>query len=316
MKSSPESFTTWNPPVLAEELSVQPPSAQREQAHAIFRGENADGAKITEREVKSVKHLKEPGKKFEAWQPGILGVQTETVQKHEWAFLEVREALTAVPRISRVQRDLPMGIAQRELLRSENEASSILEKARRQAEEIILSAQAEADDALLQVQAEIDEQKKEGYQQGWNEARAELEQAMNAARKMTAEVQAWQSDLVSQGEEILVDMLKEISKKMFGEGAKLDAEALRAHLNQVMENARGLGVLKIFLNPNDAKLLDPSWGEQQMLSLGEQVKIVPTSNIARGGCLIKGNIGTVDGRVETQLEAILKTFEEAGTSAA
>jgi flagellar biosynthesis/type III secretory pathway protein FliH len=52
-----------------------------------------------------------------------------------------------------------------------------------------------------------------------------------------------------------------------------------------------------------------------MLSLGEQVKIVPTSNIIRGGCLIKGNIGTVDGRVETQLETILKTFEDADQSA-
>ena len=67
--------------------------------------------------------------------------------------------------------------------------------------------------------------------------------------------------------------------------------------------------MKIFLNPNDARLLDPSWGEQQMLVLGEQVKIVPSSNIMPGGCLIKGNIGTVDGRVETQLNAILKTFD-------
>ena len=47
-----------------------------------------------------------------------------------------------------------------------------------------------------------------------------------------------------------------------------------------------------------------------MLSLGEQVKIIPTGNVLPGGCLIKGNIGTVDARVETQLNTILKTFDE------
>jgi flagellar biosynthesis/type III secretory pathway protein FliH len=110
-------------------------------------------------------------------------------------------------------------------------------------------------------------------------------------------------------------MLKDISRKMFGDGAKLDSQTLHTNLNRIMENARGLGVLKIFLNPNDAKLLDPSWGEQQMLSLGEQVKIVASGNILPGGCLIKGNIGTVDGRVETQLDTILKTFDEPNMSA-
>ena len=302
--------SAWNPPELDAELSEQQPTDQKEQALAIFQDGNS-----AKQEAKSVLHAKTAERNFAAWQPGLLGAQTETTHRDGWTFLEVRESPTAAPHIPQSRREISTGIEQRELLRSENEVSSILEKARRQAEEIILSAQAGADDALLQAQAEIDEQKKLGYEQGQNEARAELEHALSAARKMSTEMQAWSDDLVSRGEEILVEMLKEIARKMFGEGVKLDAEALRVHLNQVMENARGLGVLKIFLNPNDAKLLDSSWGEQQMLSLGEQVKIIPTSNIIRGGCLIKGNIGTVDGRVETQLQSILKTFEETGQPA-
>ena len=88
---------------------------------------------------------------------------------------------------------------------------------------------------------------------------------MNAARKMVQEIEAWKADFISQSEPILVEMLKDISRKMFGEGVKLDAHALHANLNRLMENAHGLGALKIFINPNDARLLDPSWDEQQML---------------------------------------------------
>jgi flagellar biosynthesis/type III secretory pathway protein FliH len=229
----------------------------------------------------------------------------------EWTFLDVREAV--LPASSKpAKRDLSPVISQREILRSESEVTSVLEQARRQADEIILAAQLEADEALLQIESEVEAQKTLARQQGRDEARAELGQALEAARKMVTEVETWQVELAAQGETVLVEMLKDIARKMFGEGVKLDPEILHAHLTQVMENARGLGVLKIFLNPQDARLLDPAWGEQQMLSLGEQVKIVPSGNILRGGCLVKGNVGTVDARVETQLEAILKSFAEAG----
>jgi flagellar biosynthesis/type III secretory pathway protein FliH len=48
---------------------------------------------------------------------------------------------------------------------------------------------------------------------------------------------------------------------------------------------------------------------------GGQAKIVPSENITRGGCYVKGNMGTVDGRVETQLDAFLKTFDEVSAAA-
>jgi flagellar biosynthesis/type III secretory pathway protein FliH len=77
-----------------------------------------------------------------------------------------------------------------------------------------------------------------------------------------------------------------------------------------MENAQGLGDLNIFLNPRDAKLLDSSWSEYQLLVSGNKVRIIPSEKITPGGCMVKGNMGTVDARVETQLAAVLNTFEE------
>jgi len=77
-----------------------------------------------------------------------------------------------------------------------------------------------------------------------------------------------------------------------------------------MENAQGLGDLNIFLNPRDAKLLDPSWSEYQLLISGNKIKIIPSEEITPGGCTVKGSTGMVDGRVETQLAAIMNTFAE------
>jgi len=168
---------------------------------------------------------------------------------------------------------------------------------------------------LLQAQSEIDKQKKEGYQQGRKEAHVELEDALKATQAMVKEVGEWKTTLLAQGEQILVEMLKEMSRKMFGEGVELNKNVLQANLSRIMESANGLGSLNIFLNPKDARMLDSSWVDQYLLITGGQAKIIPSDNITRGGCYVKGSMGTVDGRVETQLDAFLKTFDEASTLA-
>ncbi len=311
MKSLPKvnpdaSLPAWNPPDLSFEPSAHSKNTGKEKILAIFQNEDDADQKV--KEEKTSVHSKGRGRGFASWQPGLLNQQPTGFNKDEWAFIEVSD--TPFDRAWKVQRPnyFSDGSAQ-----PENEVTTLLERARLQAEEIILAAQAEADDVLLQAEAEIDEQKKAGYQHGRTEAHAEVENTVKAVRKMAEEIEAWKNELLSQSEPILVEMLKDISRKMFGDGVKLDAQNLHSNLNRIMENAHGLGALKIFLNPNDARLLDPSWDEQQMLSLGEQVKIIPSGNVLPGGCLIKGNIGTVDGRVETQLNAILKTFDDPET---
>lgn len=309
------SLPAWEPSELDPELAVNSQSVREERVLAIFKKEDEKVVTQKGKTDKSALHPKKTGENFTSWQPRALSDQIKADAPDEWTFIEV----TDTPFDKSWKKQSPINFAAgtnlQERFISDNETSVILEQARRQAEEIILAAQAEADDVLLQAQSEIDEQKKEGYQQGRNEARAELDGTVNAVRKMVGEVEAWQAEFISQSEKILIEMLKDISRKMFGDGARLDPQTLHANLSRIMENAHGLGALKIFLNPNDAKLLDSSWSEQQMLIMGEQVKIVPSINVLPGGCLLKGNIGTVDARVETQLDSILKTFDEPDTSA-
>lgn len=317
MKSFPKvgqnpALQAWNPPDLEAEAIAKAENIQKEQVLAVFQNDEDERKSTT---VNSALHHKDTGKRFSSWQPNSFGHETKAAKNEEWCFIEVsdtpfdRSWKPQAPNLRLEDKN------QEESFIVNNEIPMILERTRLQAEEIILAAQAEADEVILQAQSEIDERKKEAYQQGRDEARAEIEDTLKAARKIVEELETWKTEFISGSEPILVDMLKDISRKMFGEGARLDPQALHVNLNRIMENARGLGVLKIFLNPNDAKLLDPSWGEQQMLVLGEQVKIVASGNILPGGCLIKGNIGTIDGRVETQLDSILKTFDETEPTA-
>jgi flagellar biosynthesis/type III secretory pathway protein FliH len=319
LNSSPEKAVAWNPPEMNVDLSLHSTvvDIDKEKVIALFHKEEP----FNDRKSKTSRSALQPRgmtQNVTAWEPSIAAWHTEpeAVLKDVWDFMlieedpdnEWKEAESApgIPVEKPVKQELPD---------PEIEVKAILERARLQAEEIILAAQAQADDVLLQAQTEIEDQKKEGYQQGLKEARLEMEEALQAVRAMVTEVDTWKNNLMAQGEQILVEMLKEIARKLFGDGAELDPQALQTNLNRIMDSAHGLGGLNIFLNPKDARILDSAWVDQQLLISGGQAKIIPSANITRGGCYVKGNMGTVDGRVETQLEALLKAFDQASNLA-
>ena len=299
----------WNPPELDGAAGVSLMDVQKQHALSFFKNDAENSSAVQGKTQKSALHLAGSNQHFAAWQPGNTDLRYAQ-SGSEWTFIKVIENGAGGLEEESSSR---FGSARPGQFLSDHEVRDMLQRARSQAEEIMLAAQAEADDVLLQAQSEIDEQKKAGFEQGRNEARAELDDALKAARAMLGEVEAWKKDLIGHGENILIEMVKDISRKMFGEGLELDKNLLQSNLNRVFESAHGLGNLNIFLNPRDARLLDSSWIDQQVLISGGQVKIIPSGNIARGGCYIKGNMGTVDGRVETQLDAILNTFDVTDT---
>jgi len=319
MKSFPRIITpasksqheTWNP----TELYVEPvpviKDEKKDRILALFGHQVFINDEKKEKRPQSVLHPMETSQEFNAWLPGQMDWQPPFSSQEAWTFIETFEGslpilLPETPEEETVTENKP----QAEAFDPEKAAGAILRQAREQADEIILDAQKTADNLQAQAQDEIDHQKEEAYQQGLDEAHREIESTLKASQAMVEEIQAWQKTLMAQGEQILVDMVKEISQTMFGEGAKLDAHALQVNLNRVMESAQGLGDLNVFLNPRDARLLDPSWSEYQLLITGDKVKVIPSENITPGGCFVKGSMGSVDARVETQLAAVIKSLEE------
>ncbi len=310
-EASYEKLEAWLPP---DFNFVQAPAGieeKKEQLLAIFRPEVEERSSHKTKSSGSRLYSAETSQGFAAWQIGDMDSQPAVILKKEWTFVEFGEKVFAP--IVEIEEPIPetkKELALQDVARLEKETVLILEKARLQAEEIILAAQAEADNILLQAEEEIEAQKKAGYEKSRDQANLEIADTLKATHALVGEVQEWKADLMLQGEHIVVEMMKQIAQKMFGEGVELDTHALQNNLNHIMENAHGLGNLNIFLNPRDAKNLDPSWSEYQMLVSGANVKIIPSGKITRGGSFVKGDMGVVDGRVETQLSAILKTFSE------
>ncbi|MEI6289568.1 MAG: FliH/SctL family protein [Chloroflexota bacterium] len=303
------SHQAWVPEDLNSEPQIVPMDEKMEQIAALFGAKFAGIAPKTER--RQVVHSALFDTNFNNWNPADINDEPEQLVKEEWSFIATEdlgykifkpEPVKEEPRIVEPEHK---NAAKTEKLNEE-----ILKQARAQAEEIILEAQKMADQMMSIAQEEIEQQKQAGHKQGMEAGYQEVDSTIMLSRLMVEEVDAWKKDLLSQSENIVLGMVKDIAQTMFGEGVKLDPTALQQNLNRVMESAQGLGDLNIFINPRDARLLDPSWSEYQLLITGDRVKIIPSETITPGGCFVKGSMGTVDARVETQLSAVIKSLDE------
>ena len=288
--------TTWKVTDLDVQSNVFPEQLQSEQILAFFGSGSKSASRNRDDETRSNVHPGGTDLSLTNWLPEDIAVERTTHSSASWEFVEPASDFFKIPEQQ----------IWREKFEAEKERVEIVRQARADAQTILLEARAEADQLIQKAHAEIEQAKTDAY----SEARNELQTALSATHALIEETHHWQAELMKSSERTLMDMLKEIAQTIFGEGVHLDPNALQINLNRIMENAQRLGDLKIFLNPQDANALDPSWSNYQLLITGNKVRIVPSEKIKPGGCVIKGITGMVDARVETQLNAVLSAIDE------
>ena len=242
------------------------------------------------------------------WQP-VEAIQQEAVEDPSAPLpaSEAPKALDPAPEVPDPQAQAGEAVAE------------ILDQARSQADQMILEAQRTIDAMFQDAQKELEEEKRAEREKGRAEAQAEAATLLQSLQTAIQHVHEWKEDLFRQSEPIILDMVKDIAHKVFGDGLTLDDLALQANLNRVLEDSASLGDIQIYLNPEDAALLDPAWRETRAAITGEKIQILPSEGIKRGGCFVNGQMGSIDARVETQMQAVFdaisSTQEEEETHA-
>lgn len=289
---------TWSVADLDVASNIYPPDVETEQIMTLFgAGEETRASQLDHKHHLSF-HPKGLDVELANWFPGDLDQQIENNELQQWEFVEPSNDSLNLPEQENLQ----------EKLEAEKKRLELIRLARVEAEEILHSAHVKADKVVSHAREEIEQAKKDAYKAAYEE----MQNSLAATRTLVEEIRQWQSSFMESGEQILIGMLKDIAQTMFGEGVHLDVNALQINLNRIMESAQRLGDLNIFLNPQDANLLDPSWSDYQLLITGNKVRVVPSEKILPGGCFVKGSTGSVDGRVETQLASVLNAIDEIG----
>jgi flagellar assembly protein FliH len=189
-------------------------------------------------------------------------------------------------------------------------SEAILTQTNSRATEIIAKAEKQANEIIQQAENQAMHLTHQAYQDGLAAANAEISDLLKTARAIAEEVEAWRDNTLSKGEMMMLRLVIEIAQSLFGEGLPLDPDTLGNAFSRALSQAKTLGDLRIYVHPEDAVALTPHWAQQQATFSGQKIELIPSDIIKRGGCFIEGQYGSVDARIETQLQMTKDTLLE------
>jgi flagellar biosynthesis/type III secretory pathway protein FliH len=288
--SEPKQAQAWMPVDIGPQVQAGSPDLAAEvlSIFATISGQTpAEAPRAAGKTL--IRAADQPQALFQAWRPGDMEMLQPTV-------VDPAAPVVAFPTVP-VRRSAAF-----------DPSVGILGEARRKADEILRQAQRSADEDAQRTAAQSAQAVAEGYARGQEDARAEAASSLRSAQAMISELADWREQMISQSEETILSMIRQIASLMFGSGIRLDKDALQTYLNEVVENTRSLGDLNIFLSPDDFTRLEPAWAEHQAQIRGSRVRVAGSAAVLPGGCLIKGQMGSVDASVETKLAAVLETL--------
>lgn len=149
----------------------------------------------------------------------------------------------------------------------------------------------------------------QGYAQGERagaEAAAQRAEAMLRRLAHTLdELVSLRGDMIHATERQLVELALTIARRVLHREITLDRDLLVAMAHVALERLGERAVAVVRLHPDD---FDATVGVRRELWEGTSVSVTADSRVARGGCRIESDFGTIDAGVDAQLQEVARAL--------
>ncbi|HUU03843.1 MAG TPA: FliH/SctL family protein [Myxococcota bacterium] len=178
-----------------------------------------------------------------------------------------------------------------ERLRAQQEAAEIIEAAKR-------SAQAIEDRKRDELETALEAARQEGRSRGYREIASQAAELVRMGKTLDLKLTCG-----------AIDLAKEMCRRILRREIALRPESVGRICEGVISENRPGRMITIFVHPEDAEIVR---GLKTSLS-GDpavEVKIESSGRIERGGCIVRGELGEVDGRLSVQIDELAKVMRE------
>ena len=149
---------------------------------------------------------------------------------------------------------------------------------------------------------------KEGYQEGLNQAKADIEEMRDT---LTAFMGAKQEvfDTVAP---YVMEMSLDIAKKIIKREIETDPSIILDNIQQLLKTlSKEESKITLKVNPIQVSLVKSEVPEMLTnVGLEARIMVVPDESIMEGGCLVETTNGVIDATIETQLSVISEALKE------
>ena len=168
------------------------------------------------------------------------------------------------------------------------------------ASEVLEQAKAMAGEKMREAEEAYERRKEEGYREGLLAGKMEIAERM--MNQMLSGV-----DYLERMEGAMVDVVIAGLRKILDDMG--DRERIVSVVKKALTYVRNQKKVILRLNPAEAEMVQERLGEimRDYPGIG-LLDIAPDARLPRGGCSMECELGVIDGSVETQLEAIRRSF--------
>lgn len=199
------------------------------------------------------------------------------------------------------------------LAEAKGQAQLYMEQAAQQAEE---ARQESYQQGLAQGKSEgIDLGYQEGFAKGQEEAvlnnQRVFDEAVSRASKIIAEAEQAAQAMIQAAERDIVEIGLAVANKIIIRQLTNDPEAIMPIVAEALKKVRDKEQVVIRVNPEDYDIVLAGRRDLQLVAGGEQtLTITADHTVSRGGCVIDTSHGSVDARIDTQLDMIKKALQD------
>jgi flagellar biosynthesis/type III secretory pathway protein FliH len=168
----------------------------------------------------------------------------------------------------------------------------------------VLDAAAEARAILDQAYAERERVTAQAREEGFREGFSQWDAAIRGAQEAAA-------GYARQHQQDFLRLSVRIAEKILGEALRENPERLLSVVQQALRNLSRERRLTIEVSPGQSVLLERHRASLEA-RLGSEcsLRIVDSPDVAIGGCLLRSELGTIDARIETQLQLLERALLE------
>ena len=200
---------------------------------------------------------------------------------------------------------------------AEDTARKILEQAKNEALELKQNAKKEIeqwwDEKRVEIEQHAEFLSKQGYEEGFNkgfqhgvdEGKTQQGEILQQAKQTLEEAYRVAEQIIQESEPTLIELAISIAQKILNKELETDPNSIKNITQEALKNVNEFESIVLNVNPNYFAYLQGA-KDELLLELNGQVKlhIYPDASIQDAGVMIKTNNGTLDARIDTQLEEI------------
>lgn len=169
------------------------------------------------------------------------------------------------------------------------------------------------DERRQQDEFQLSQAKEQGFEQGYNEGLVQAEVAiqdkyqsfMDEAQTIIEQAIQTKQQIIHESEPFLIEMSCAIAEKIIGKQVSVSPELIIEMIQKNLTRRREQGVITLCVSPAHFTMIQNA-RDELTLSIDSQaeLQIIPDASVKDVGVVIRSSFGSIDARIDTQLNEI------------